>query len=94
MKTHLEILTKLQLNYDCMAARQILSLSEEQLAELLENIDIENDYLIHVSSYGYTVNHGNVGTRGISYMFTSEPDTKENQSIRLAHFKLIFNHYL
>lgn len=45
----------------------IHNLSNEEFEELTQLCDPEEDNLIHVDSYGCTINHGNVGSKGISY---------------------------
>lgn len=63
-----ELVDKLQLNgsYDGNA---IMALSQDKIDQLLIRFDPEEDALLHISSAGYTINHGNVGSRGISYDF-------------------------
>ena len=65
-----ELVDKLQLNgsYDGNA---ILSLSQNKIDQLLERFDPDEDYLIGVSSVDFVINHGNVGSRGISYQFNA-----------------------
>jgi hypothetical protein len=48
----------------------IKGLSDEQFRELESIVEPSEDYLIHVDSGGFTVNHGNVGTHGIRYEFS------------------------
>jgi hypothetical protein len=72
--THQQVLKTLGLDYDCMMSRAIKSLSSAQVKELSERVDLQNDYLIHVDPDGFTVNHGNVGSRGISYEFWARPE--------------------
>jgi hypothetical protein len=63
-----ELVNKLQLNgsYDGIA---ILALSQKRVDQLLDRFDPDEDALIHISSVGFSINHGNVGSRGINYEF-------------------------
>lgn len=63
-----ELVNKLQLN-DSYDGNVILALSQEKIDQLLDRFDPDEDALIHVSDAGYSINHGNVGSRGISYEF-------------------------
>jgi hypothetical protein len=63
-----ELVNKLQLS-DSITGNKILSLSQNKIDELLERFDPDVDALIHVSDSDYSINHGNVGSRGISYQF-------------------------
>lgn len=63
-----ELVNKLQLS-GSITGNRILSLSQNKIDELLERFDPDVDVLIHVSDSDYSINHGNVGTRGISYQF-------------------------
>jgi len=63
-----ELVDKLQLNgsYDGSA---VLALSQKKIDQLLDRFDPDEDALIHISAVGYSINHGNVGSRGINYEF-------------------------
>ncbi len=63
-----ELVDKLQLNgsYD---GNILLALSQKNIDQLLDRFDPDEDALIHVSAASYSINHGNVGSRGISYEF-------------------------
>ena len=50
-------------------AQAILALSQEKIDQILEQFDPEKDALIHVCHDYFSVNHGNVGSRGINYQF-------------------------
>jgi len=47
----------------------IHALTLEKLVSLSDICDPKEDYLIHVDQDGFTVNHGNVGSKGIRYDF-------------------------
>ena len=63
-----ELVSKLQLD-GTHDGKTILALSEEKIDQLLARFDPEEDGLIHVSNDGFTMNHGDVGSRGIKYDF-------------------------
>jgi hypothetical protein len=63
-----ELVNKLQLN-GSHDGNAILALSQEKVDQLLDRFDPDEDALIHVSATGYSINHGNVGSRGINYKF-------------------------
>lgn len=50
-------------------ANAIYRLSQDEFKRLVSQCDPAQDALIHVDSSGFTVNHGNVGTKGIRYEF-------------------------
>jgi hypothetical protein len=47
----------------------VLNLSDRHWTQLECRVHEEDD-LIHLDEWGFTVNHGSVGTHGISYEFT------------------------
>ena len=63
-----QLVAKLQLN-GSFDGNTILALSQDSVDQILLRFDPEEDALISVSSTGFSVNHGNVGSRGINYDF-------------------------
>ena len=63
-----ELVNKLRLS-GSITGNRILSLSQNKIDELLDRFDPEVDALIHISDSDYSINHGNVGSRGITYQF-------------------------
>ena len=59
-------------------AKAILALSQDKIDQLLEHFDPCEDALIHVDSEGFSVNHGNVGSKGIRYEFDVERWLEQN----------------
>ena len=63
-----ELVDELQLN-GSITGNRLLSLSQEKIDILLTHFDPKNDALIHVDDQHFSINFGNVGTRGIQYSF-------------------------
>ena len=63
-----ELVDNLQVSNSIIGNR-ILLLSQDKIDQLLEHFDPNEDALIHIDATGYSVNHGNVGSRGIHYNF-------------------------
>lgn len=53
----------------------ISKLSIKRFRQLTETFDPTEDNLIHLGENGFSVNHGNVGSRGIHYDWESSPVT-------------------
>ena len=56
-------------NPEGVTAKALWRLSDEEMRRVSAVCDPAEDALLHVDSEGFTVNHGNVGTRGIRYDF-------------------------
>jgi hypothetical protein len=67
---------------DSILGRALYALSDEEFQELAAVCDPGEDALLHVDRAGFTVNHGNVGTRGIRYDFrtSSRKTTKQGET--------------
>jgi hypothetical protein len=66
--TSQELVTKLQIE-GSYQAKAILALSQKKIDQLLGLFDPDSDGLIHVCDEYFSINHGNVGSRGINYQF-------------------------
>ena len=47
----------------------LLGLTQQDIDILLGHFDPQKDYLVSVDSLTFSINFGNVGTRGIQYSF-------------------------
>lgn len=55
---------------DSPLGKSLYALSDERFQEITAVCDPEYDGLIHVDDQGFSVNHGNVGSRGVRYEFS------------------------
>ena len=63
-----ELVSKLQVE-GSYQAESILALTQVKIDQLLDRFDPEVDALIHVCEEHFSINHGNVGSRGVNYQF-------------------------
>lgn len=63
-----QLVSTLQLE-GTMQGNAILALPQTKIDILLGHFDPKEDALIHVCDEYFSVNHGNVGSRGINYQF-------------------------
>ena len=66
----IELIDLLSLNPESQMAKALHSLSQSEFDEMMNCYSPSHDALLHVDCNGFTVNHGNVGSKGIRYDFT------------------------
>jgi len=66
--TAIEFCNEMEIPVNFAIGKAIIALPQDKLRQLTGCV-CSDDYLIHVDCDGFSVNHGNVGSRGIRYDF-------------------------